>query len=216
MSKRFLALMAAAFLALMTVRPAGAKPSAEEVEAAYNRLHHYGIVISAHGPIIHVVPFMNQPITRAQVVAILVRVWGREGEAKLLTGAPTGYADVDGVDGLQWTTGYLFVANRITQESGGQSLGTSPTTFHPSGEATPMTILAFTMKFLGLPVATGDDWVARTSETAKEAGLLTEESATKYLEKPSAPVDRGEAFAFLDYLFSEPVPGEDGKPLYQK
>ncbi|MFZ5816769.1 MAG: beta strand repeat-containing protein [Bacillota bacterium] len=190
--------------------------TAEDVNLAFNRLSHYGIVQGVYDPATgETSPKLGDPVTRAQLLTILVRAWGQEDTAKLLTGAPTGFSDVDGVEGVNWASGYIYIGNAIAKQNGGQELGVGGGMFNPGGALTGIEVLAFTMKFLGLQVGSGANWVADTIAAAKDAGLISDADEQNYLANPTAAVNRGQAFALLDALFAGYNKLEGGKTVYQ-
>lgn len=211
--KKLTSAVVASSLVLGAVSTAFAAPAADEVNNAFARLNHYNVVQGVAMPDGTVSPALEQNITRAQLITIVTRAFGQEENAKLLTGAKTGYSDVDGNAGVEWATGYIFMGQRIAAQKG-ITIGRPGNLFAPSENVSQIETLAFIMKFLGIEVGTGDTWVEETLANAKAAGLLTDAEAEKFIDNANAPANRGHVFAMLDSIFASYNKLEGGKTVY--
>ncbi|MFZ5816770.1 MAG: hypothetical protein ACOY93_15975 [Bacillota bacterium] len=211
--KKLTSAVVASSLVFGAVSTALAAPAADEVNTAFARLSHYNVVQGIALPDGTVTPGLDQTLTRAQLLTIVVRAFGQEENGKLLRGATTGYSDVDGNADAEWATGYIFVGQRLAAQKG-ITIGLPGNLFAPAKNVSKIEALAFIMKFLGIEVGSGDTWVADTIANAKAAGLLTDADVQKYLDNPGADASRGDAFALMDNIFLTYNKLEGGKTVY--
>ncbi|MEW8976931.1 MAG: S-layer homology domain-containing protein [Symbiobacterium sp.] len=202
--------LVASSLVLSLVGTALAAPTPAETNAAYERLEHYGIVQGVLMPDGSVSPALDMTLTRAQIVTIIVRAFGEEMAAQILKGSSP-FSDVPG---SHWASGYVAIANTIATQKG-FPLGYPDGTFQPEKTVTGIEALTFVMKFLGVPVGTGANWVQDTIASAVANGVLTADDVAKYLDNPNAPATRGLAFALADNIFYN-YSGVDGTTVYKR
>lgn len=208
--KKLTSALVASSLVLGLVGTALAAPTQAETNAAYERLKHFGVVEGVLMPDGSVSPALDMTLTRAQLVTIIVRAFGEGEAARILQGAAT-FSDVPGE---HWASGYVAVAKNIASRHNIQ-VGYPDGTFQPERTVTAIEALAFVMKFLGVPVPSGDNWVQGTIASAQSAGVLSADDVAKYLSDPGAPATRGLAFALADSIFYNYVTA-DGTTVYRK
>lgn len=208
--KKMTSALVALCLVLSVASSTMAAPTSAEVEAAYDRLKHFGIVAGVLMPDGSTSPALDMTLTRAQLVTIIVRAFGEEPTAKVLQGA-SAFPDVPG---SHWASGYLAVAKNIAANHN-FAVGYPDGSFQPERTVTVVEALAFVMKFLGIEPGTGANWEADTVARARAAGLITAEDATKYLGTTSASATRGLAFGLIDTVFYN-YASVDGLNVYQK
>lgn len=208
--KRLTSALVATSMVLTMFGTAFAAPTAAEVNAAYDRLEHFGIVQGVLMPDGSTSPALDMTLTRAQLVTIIVRAFGEEETARILQGAST-FADVPG---SHWASGYVAVAQNIATQHG-FALGYPDGSFQPERMVSVIEALTFIMKFLGVPVGTGDNWVDQTISFALANGVITEEQATEYRREASVEATRGMAFAMADSIFYN-FAGFEGNTVYQQ
>lgn len=187
-----------------------AEATADDVQAAFARLNHYGVaegILREDGT---KDPALDENLTRAQIVAMIVKAFGQKENAEMLAGAET-FADVPTG---HWASGYIAIAKNIAARHG-NTIGYPDGTFGPENEVTAIEALGFVLKFLGVQVSGGDDWVANMIAAAKDAGVITDADEEKYLANPNEPATRGLAFALADSIFYN-YNGLDGKSVYTK
>ncbi|MFZ5827280.1 MAG: hypothetical protein ACOY94_23525 [Bacillota bacterium] len=195
--KKLTSALVASSLVLGLVGTAFAAPSTEQLNDAYERLYHYGIVQGIAKPDGTQDPALGATLTRAQLVTILVRAFGGEDTANLLKGAKS-YEDVAA---NEWYSGYVALIKNMAEKQG-IAIGYEDGTFRPAQNVTAIEALAFVMKMLGVPTGTGANWVAETIAAAKDAGVITAADAEAYLADPNSPATRGLAFGLADAIFS--------------
>lgn len=198
----FMGWISCSFL-LVTAAPASAAFDAESVVHALYRLQALSIVqgVDSSGD-----PDLTAPITRAQLVTILIRAHGLDAKARQKSGANP-YTDVAPE---HWASGYIAMAKELV-ESKGLSLGVTDTTFEPDASVTLSQTLAFVMKFLDIPPKAGLPWPQDYLQGAVEAGIISEVEA-EFLGETEA--NRGLALYLADQVFyNYELPS--GKNIYQ-
>ncbi|WP_374713798.1 S-layer homology domain-containing protein [Symbiobacterium terraclitae] len=202
--KKLTSAVVASSLVLGLAGAAFAAPTADEQSASYARMSGLNLVVGTDKG-----PELDGPLTRAQLLTIIVRAFGQEGTAALLKGMES-FSDVPGGE---WYSGYVAVAKNLAAERG-FVVGYPDGTFQPNNQVTVIEALAMIMKFLGVPTGTGDNWVAQTIENAKAAGVITDADVEKFFAEPNAAATRGVAFALADQIFAtyNKLPG--GKTVY--
>lgn len=208
--KRLTSALVASCLVLSLASTSLAAPTQAEVNAAYERLEHFGIVQGMLMPDGSTSPALDMTLTRAQLVTIIVRAFGEEETARILSGASP-FTDVPG---SHWSSGYVAVAQNIATRHG-FPLGYPDGTFQPERTVTVIEALTFIMKFLGVPVGSGDDWVNQTIGSAVAAGVITAEQASQYQREANLQATRGMAFTMADSIFYN-YAGLDGQTVYKK
>jgi len=208
--KRLTSAIVAGSLVLTMASTALAAPTAAEMNSAYDRLEHFGIVQGVLMPDGSISPALDMTLTRAQLVTIIVRAFGEEETAKVLRGAPT-FPDVPP---SHWSSGYIAVAQNIASQHG-IALGYPDGTFQPERTVTVIEALTFIMKFLGVQVGTGADWVEQTINYALAAGVITADQANDYRNEANVQATRGMAFAMADSIFYN-YAGLQGSTVYKK
>lgn len=152
---------------------------------------------------------LNNNITRAELVTIIVRSFGQNEQAVLLKGAPS-FSDVGA---NQWYSGYVASAKKMAGDLG-TTLGMPNGTFDPNGKVTPAQALVFVMKFLGVqPAADSKDWVENHIAAAIKNGLISKEDGEAIRANKNDSATRGLVFTLLDKGFSANVL-DGGKSVY--
>lgn len=152
---------------------------------------------------------LDQNITRAQLVSIIVRSFGMESQAVLLKGAPT-FSDVKADT---WYTGYVAVAKNLAEKQG-TTLGRTDGTFDPNAIVTSAEALAFVMKFLGVKQDAKLAWPDNFIAAAVNQGLITKEDSDQLKNIKNDPATRGLAFLIADKAFTN-ADLAGGKNVYQ-
>ncbi|MCG0239405.1 MAG: S-layer homology domain-containing protein [Firmicutes bacterium] len=133
---------------------------------------------------------LNDPITRAEMVTVLVRARGDEDKAALLQGAQP-FSDVAG---NAWYSGYIAYA-----KNAGIANGYPDGTFKPDAKVTYAEAVAFLVKFLGLQPVAGAEWPNNYIQAFENAGLAIED--LNLTEQANAPAVRGRVFELADNAF---------------
>ncbi|MFZ5816768.1 MAG: S-layer homology domain-containing protein [Bacillota bacterium] len=154
-------------------------------------------------------PALGESITRAQMMAIIVRAFGAEPIAIARKGAQP-FPDVSGD---HWASGYVAVAVDMAAAKG-VTLGRPTGLFDPEAQVTLAEALAFIMKFLGVQRDTTAAWPMDYIQGALAAGLITESDRDTLLDFPSLPASRGMAFALADTIFYNYKGIAGGKSVY--
>ncbi|MEW8976930.1 MAG: S-layer homology domain-containing protein [Symbiobacterium sp.] len=208
--KKLTSAVVASSLVLGLFGTALAAPTAEEANAAYERLNYYGIaegILREDGT---KDPALDETLTRVQMVALLVKAFGLKESAQYMAGAQT-FSDVPA---NHWASGYLAIAKNIAEKNG-NVIGYPDGTFGPENQVTAIEVLGFALKFLGIPVSGGANWKDNMIAAAKDAGVLTDADVEKYLSNPDEVATRGLAFAMADAIFYN-YKGADGKSVYTR
>ncbi|WP_374713378.1 S-layer homology domain-containing protein, partial [Symbiobacterium terraclitae] len=209
--KKLTSAVVASSLVLGLFGTALAAPTAEQANAAYERLNYYGIaegILREDGT---KDPALDENLTRAQMVTLLVKAFGQKEYADMLAGAQT-FSDVS-TD--HWATGYIAIAMNLAAKHG-NTIGYPDGTFGPENKVTAIEALGFVLKFLGVKVSGGDNWVEAMIAAAKDAGVITDADVELYLSEPNEPATRGLAFALADAIFYNYNGLEGGKSVYTK
>ncbi len=148
---------------------------------------------------------LESGLTRAQLVTVIVRAFGREEDAKLLQGTPIFPDTAD-----HWASGNIAMAKELLKKAGGDSMGFPDGTFQPDSQLTSAQAVAFLMKFLGIPRDSELSWPQDYLQSAIANGLIPDDLVAEILGAPNEPASRGLAFYLLDRAFSsyEVAPGE--------
>lgn len=133
---------------------------------------------------------LNDTITRAEMVKVLVAAAGAEELANLLKGAPS-YTDV-AADA--WYSGYVAFA-----KNAGIAGGYADGTFRPEAQVTYAEVVAFLAKFLGIEPVAGAEWPNNYIQAFENAGLAAE--GLNLAEFANAPAVRGWVFVLADNTF---------------
>ncbi len=173
----------------------------QAVQSSAERMKELGIVtgVDLSGDLA-----LDEALTRAQMITILVRTLGQEENAKLLMGAPS-FTDTSS----HWSSGYIAIAKQI-----GVTTGYPDGTFNPDAEVTVAEAIAFVMKFLDIKSKPGLTWPQDYLEGAVEAGLISVDQLSLYADAANMKVDRGFAFFLSDVAFSTYILS-NGKTIYQ-
>jgi len=131
---------------------------------------------------------LDQPITRAEALALIVRISGLEKSADLMAGQ-TQFADVNAAPNLQWATGYinLGVGQEIVN-------GYPDGTFKGSNQVTyaeMAKMLLYAMNY-GVTVE-GGQWPAAVMGKADDLGVFDKVNAL-----PNVPALRGDVVMMID------------------
>lgn len=177
--------------------------------AAYARMSALNLVTGVKLNDGSVVPALDQELTRAQMVTILVRAFGREQDAQLLTGV-TLYPDVPA---SHWASGYITVAQKLAEEKQ-IAIGRPGGLFDPDAKVTIAEVLAFNMKFLGVQPDRSQSWPRDYIQGAVSAGLIPQADGDLLKLIGGNNATRGMAFALADGIFYnyKGLPG--GKSVY--
>lgn len=201
-------LLAMALLA-STANVAMALPTSDMQDTAFSRLSKLNIANGIARPDGTVDPALSEPITRAQMMAIIVRGFGAEPLALALKGA-TPFPDVPG---NEWYSGYVTVAVNLAERQG-VTIGRPGGLFDPNATVTAAEVLAFIMKFVGVQRDASQPWPQDYIQGALKAGVITEADRQTLLDFPELPASRGMAFTLADTIFAS-YKGLDGKSIYQ-
>lgn len=198
-------------LILATMGPAGAAPGPDQQLKNAQKLNRLGVVQgtgifpSTGEPDFN----LGAPITRAELVATIVRSFGLESAAQAAQGAPS-FADVPV---LAWFSGYVAVAKDLAGQKG-IAIGRSETQFDPNAPVTRAEVLIFVLKFLGINAnGSSTPWYEVWVQQAVSSGVLTQADVRDLMADPGGGALRGEAFMILDKGYAAKVlPG--AKSLY--
>lgn len=199
--------MVAASLVFGLVGTAFADYSQSSVSAAANRMRNLGIVkgtVLADGSVDLA---LNENITRAQLVTIIVRAFGQGETAALLKGAPV-FSD----SASHWASGEIAIAKNIIEHNG-YTLGVTANTFQPDSNVTTAQAVAFVMKFLGVKAAAGLSWPMDYIQGAVDAGIIAGADKDTLVTMPNSPANRGLVFYLADKAFGS-YKLENGKTMY--
>lgn len=146
---------------------------------------------------------LEDAITRAELVTVLVRALGGAAEAESYEGDA---ALSDTAD--HWSKGWVAVGAELSHKP----LGYPDGTFKPDQQVTAAEAVAFTMKFLGIDPPEGE-WPGNYLEGLAAAGIVaeTDVAGLKLVANVAAP--RGLVFTLLDMAFST-YEVEAGKTVY--
>lgn len=131
---------------------------------------------------------LDKPITRAEALAIVVRISGLETSASLMKGQ-TKFADVNADPSLQWATGYINLGvgqGIINGYPDGTFRGNANVTYAEMAK-----MLLYAMNY-GVTVE-GAPWPAGVMGKADDLGLFDKVSAA-----PDAPAIRGDVVKMVD------------------
>lgn len=112
---------------------------------------------------------LDQPLTRAAGVTMLVRLLGKETEAK------AGSYQTPFTDLPDWSKGCIGYAY-----TNGLTKGTGKTTFSPTGRMNATQFLTLALRALGYDDQAGDFTYAQAADKALEIGLIGESCHTQY------------------------------------
>lgn len=164
------------------------RPHHFDVGMAAIRMYDLGLISGRDGGDLA----LESSLTRAELVAIMMRAMGFEQEAGLMKGAMP-FSDVS----THWADGYLALAKGIAQENGFE-IGYPDGTFHPDEPVTEPQVIAFAVKFLKVPRADAP-WPNDYIDGARAAGLLPPTHQVR-----SEPSTRAMALYVMDHAFSGP------------
>lgn len=199
--KKLMAFLLAALLVLGAAGSGRAESAADQAAASW-RLEGLGVVGGRGGR-----PELYSPFTRAEVVTILVRAFGRQGEAEERKGEAA-FSDT----ASHWARGQVAVAKDLALANG-FSLGFGDGTFRPDARVTNAELLAFVLKFLGVAPDPTKAWPENVLASAVACGLLKADDLPQI--RPAEPATLGRFYYVLDrafYGFKLP----DGKTVYTK
>jgi hypothetical protein len=147
---------------------------------------------------------LNETITRAEIVTILVRALGRDNDAAILAGAPA-FPDTAN---HPWASGYAALAKNL-----GIASGYPDGTFRPDAAVTAAEALAFLVKFLGIEVNDALGWPNNFIAAALETGFVKPDDNVAAFANTAAP--RGMVFYFGDLAFRTVPLKSSGKSVYR-
>jgi hypothetical protein len=206
MLRRVLALIVAISLLAVGMPRAEAAYSEENAVRALNR--QLGLrILRGHG--FDPRESLPDPITRAELIVLIVRTFGREDDAKLLQGAPV-FPDTAN----HWASGYIAVATQMAANHG-STIGMPDAAFHPDDKVSPAQIIAFTMKFLGVRPMPLKAWPSDYLDVAADQLMLDPADIGWITAEANRPATRGEAFYLMDWIFYHYDVGA-GKTVYTK
>jgi hypothetical protein len=152
---------------------------------------------------------LSLPITRAELVTVIVRAYGFAEDAKFLKGTAA-FPDTAN----HWASGEIAIANNLIRLNG-FTMGLPDGRFDPDGSVTPAQAVAFLVKFLGVPFDASKPWPDAYYDAAVAARLITHEDRIRFTILGEAPAPRGLVFYVADNGFSSyKLP--DGKTIYTK
>lgn len=158
----------------------------------------------------HVGLVPNETLTRAEMVTMLVRALGREGEAHSV--GRTAFPDTGG----HWANGYVEVGKSILQEHGEQ-LGYEDGTFRPDDAVTPVEMTALLLKFLGVRPVSGPAWPDNYVQAAVSTGVIEQGDESFCGGEPrSAAATRGCLFYHADRAFKLIPIDREGRSVYER
>jgi len=131
---------------------------------------------------------LDQPITRAQALAFVVRISGLEASAELMKGQ-TQFADVNNDPSLQWATGYINLGvgqGIVNGYPDGTFKGNNQVTYAEMAK-----MLLYAMNY-GVTVE-GAAWPAGVMGKADDLGIFDKVNAA-----PNVPALRGDAVKMID------------------
>jgi hypothetical protein len=131
---------------------------------------------------------LDQPITRAEALALIVRISGLEKSAELMAGQ-TQFADVNAAPNLQWATGYINLGvgqGIVNGYPDGTFKGTNQVTYAEMAK-----MLLYAMNY-GVTVE-GGVWPAAVMGKADDLGIFDKVNAL-----PNIPALRGDVVKMID------------------
>jgi hypothetical protein len=153
---------------------------------------------------------LKDEISRAELVTVIVRAFGQEGNASLLTGAAA-FPDT----ASHWASGNIAMAKALVDKVGGDAVGMPDGTFAPEGKLTPAQAVAFLMKFMGVKADATKAWPANYLDVAVEKNIITAEDAALLAPMSNDNATRGLVFYLFDRAFYNYDLGA-GKTFYTK
>lgn len=212
--RRRLSLILGLLLLLVSLMPSRAAALAdvqlpEALDLSLVRLRGLGVVKG--DPLSGLMPPLMQTITRAELAVLVVRAFGRGGDAERWTGQPP-FADVEAES---WYAPWVATASAIAAEQG-VTLGVGDGRFEPNRPVTRSEALVMALKLVGWKVQeTQGAWYQPWWQRAVEAGLIAAADADAIRREPDGPTRRGVAFWLIDKVFfAELLP--DGASVYTK
>ncbi|HYF93396.1 MAG TPA: hypothetical protein VD969_14285 [Symbiobacteriaceae bacterium] len=151
---------------------------------------------------------LNSEITRAELVTLIVRAFGKEADAQLLKGS-TVFPDIAN----HWASGNIAMAVALVEKAGSDPIGMPNGTFEPDAKLTPAQAVAFLMKFVGAKADGTKTWPANYLDVAVEKNLITAEDKALIAPMLNENATRGLVFYLFDRaFFSYQLP--TGKTFY--
>lgn len=145
---------------------------------------------------------LDDTITRAEMMTILVRGFGQEDTAALLAGAP---AFSDTAD--HWASGYIALA-----KNRGLTTGYPDGTFKPQANVTGAEALTMVARLVGLDVDDSVGWPDNYLNAAIEAGIVGADSPL--VAAAGAAAIRGDVFTSFGVAGTSVPVTADGKNLF--
>jgi adhesin/invasin len=195
--KKLTSALVASSLVFGLVGTAFANYSAQNVTRAATRMQTLGLIQGERQPDGSLDLVLNQTLTRAQLVTVIVRAWGQAETAKLLVGADS-FPDAKN---HPWASGEIALAKNIAAQNG-FTLGYPDGTFKPEGTVTAAEAVALTNKFLGITPTAGLAWPMGDIQAALNAGIITADDRNTLAALPNIEANRGLAFYLADRAFS--------------
>ncbi len=168
-------------------------------EAGAERMHELGLIQGREDGDLA----LGDPITRAELVTIIVRAFGKDDLAQLVQDANVFPDTAD-----HWANGYVAIAKQLI-EANGYGLGYEDGTFKPDNTVTAAEAVAFLAKFLGVQPDTTLSWPMDYIQGAVDAGLITAQDASDLNPILNTPATRALVFYLADQAFYN-FPYEDG------
>ncbi|HYF79753.1 MAG TPA: hypothetical protein VD973_21805, partial [Symbiobacteriaceae bacterium] len=204
--KKLTSALVASSLVLSLVGSAFAAYTPAAGEEAGTRMQKLGIITGRDGNDLA----LNSEITRAELVTVIVRAFGKEDDAKLLKGS-TIFPDIQN----HWASGNIAMAVALVEKAGSDPIGMPDGTFAPDAKLTPAQAVAFLMKFMGAKADATKAWPANYLDVAVEKGLITTEDKALIAPMLNENATRGLVFYMFDRAFAEYDLGA-GKTFYTK
>jgi hypothetical protein len=151
---------------------------------------------------------LGAEITRAELVTLIVRAFGKEEDSKLLKGSAS-FPDTSN----HWASGYIAMAVALAEKAGSDPIGMPDGSFQPDTKLTSAQAVAFLMKFLGVKADGGKAWPNNYLDVAVERGLLTAEDKALIAPMLNQNATRGLVFYLFDRAFNSYNLGS-GKTFY--
>ncbi|MDF2626316.1 MAG: putative middle wall protein precursor [Symbiobacteriaceae bacterium] len=189
--KKLTSALVASSLVLSLVGSAFAAYTPAAGEMAGTRMQKLGMLQGRDGDLA-----LNSEITRAELVTVIVRAFGKEDDAKLLKGS-TIFPDIAN----HWASGNIAMAVALVEKAGSDPIGMPDGTFAPDAKLTPAQAVAFLMKFVGVKADANKAWPANYLDVAVDKGLITAEDKAILAPMVNDNATRGLVFYVFDRAF---------------
>jgi len=190
--KKLTSAIVASSLVLSLVGTAAAAYTPAAGETAGKRMQDLGIINGKPGIGLD----LNGEITRAELVTVIVRAFGKEADAQLLKGS-TAFPDIAN----HWASGNIAMAKALVEKAGSDAIGMPDGTFAPDAKLTAAQAVAFLMKFVGVKADASKTWPANYLDVAVEKNIITAEDKALIAPQLNENATRGLTFYMFDRAF---------------